>query len=101
MLHNPDWDKTKTNPLSLDAVIAWLEKQPADGKYVYSDCRDCLAAQYNASIGREYHYWPNWHIEGRQPYMPTFDRQLETIAYGTPKTFGAALDRAKKLKKTA
>ena len=54
MLYDKRWDaKTKTDPLSLDSLIAWLEKQPADAKYCYSDTGACLLAQYFAAIGFE------------------------------------------------
>ena len=35
MLYDPKWEKpeVKADPFSLDALIAWLEKQPANGTY--------------------------------------------------------------------
>lgn len=86
--------ETKADPLSLDSLIAWLEKQRAGAVYCYEDHGQCLAAQYNRSIDRDYSAplcgWP-----------PTaeddFDYRLEWIALQKPRTFGAALERARKL----
>lgn len=95
MLYNPNW--TKADPLTLEALIAWLETKLADGTYCYMDTGRCLAAQYNASIGRQYNLG-NF-IAGLIATMSTtsaspFDWQLECIARRGPYTFGAALSRA-------
>lgn len=82
---------TKPNPLSLQALIAWLESKPAGDSYTYSAACSCLAAQYNASIGREYLYNPTWFVFG----WSKFDSKLERIAAKAPHTFGAALERAR------
>jgi hypothetical protein len=108
MLFNLKWNKTAetaekpqiNNPLSLDAVIAWLEKQPANQRYDYCDPENCMAAQYNQSIGRKYlAYRPI--IAARRGYS-NFDTMLEEIAQGSEgdtrkQNFGSALKRARKL----
>lgn len=86
MLYDPKWE-VKANPCTLDALITWLEKQPADQWYCYQLRGRCLAAQYNKHIGRRY----------RVPIASprgNFSQQLEYIAVGEPHTFGAALERA-------
>lgn len=50
MLYNPDWKKP-AEVLSLESLIAWLEKQPADGTYDFMCCGECLLAQYFTSCG--------------------------------------------------
>lgn len=87
MLYNPNW--TKADPLTLDALIAWLETKPATRRYCYSDRGHCLAAQYNASIGRKYR------VTSLFRPVDNFDFKLEYIAVQVPSTFGAALARAR------
>lgn len=90
MLFDPKWERqTKVDPLSLDAVISWLEQQPSDKIYCYMDLGKCLAAQYNASIGREYI------VASAGCGRTLFDEELERIAVSEPQTFGAALARAR------
>lgn len=102
MLHNPQWDQ-KTDPLTLDAVIAWLEKQPANDKYEYCNSMTCLAAQYNASIGRSYDppgipLWAWERLYAGKTAGVDFDRVLEFIAAHADRTFGDALRIAKWLR---
>jgi hypothetical protein len=78
----------KVDPLSLPALIAWLERQPAQNHYDYGCVGHCLAAQYNQFIGRKYTV--------KSIYDPeSFDVALERIVVSVPFTFGAALDRAR------
>lgn len=97
MLYNPEW--TKPDPLSLPALIAWLEKQPAGAIYCYEDTGHCLAAQYCQHIGVEYHVINlDWY--GACNRTDEFIYQLEDISCPSPgerTTFGAALARAKAL----
>ena len=92
MLYDPKWEqKTKADPLSLASLIAWLERHPADETYCYMDSGECLAAQYNQSIGRVYQT-PN---PIRTYFGRSFDAHLERIALEYPRNFGAALERAR------
>ncbi len=82
---------------SITGLITWLEKQPTKKRYNYADPCTCMAAQYNASIGREYSF------DGANPYG-TLDQQLEWIARPlNPQsiigTFGVALRRARTFQK--
>ncbi len=95
MLYDPKWEvKTKPAVFSLESLIAWLEIMPADRPYNYFDTDACMAAQYCASQGREYMppnpflFWKYWSQD--------FRYNMESIAVGQPRTFGAALDRARK-----
>lgn len=83
--------QTKADPLTLDSLIAWLEKQPADKVYDFWHCRECLLYQYLRDAGlprSDYgvvHALGGTDIGGR-------------IAHQLPWTFGAALDRARALR---
>ena len=74
--------------LTLRGLIAWLETQPPDKSYEYSDCNGgCLVGQYAASQGRD------WYRDG-----VVVDRAfglLNYIACDANHTFGGALQRAK------
>lgn len=55
MLYDPNWQKTevKADPFSLESLIAWLEKQPANGAYDYTECNACMLHRYFTSMGFE------------------------------------------------
>jgi hypothetical protein len=81
------------NPLSLTTLIAWLQtKNPAEF-YAFSDlCGKCLFSQYLTSMG--------FNPEPTSEY--TFDTWALHLYFGEvasmkPFTFGAALERAKRL----
>ena len=90
MLYDPKWEiEVKADPLSLEGLIAWLEKQPADMTYDWHDCKGaCLVGIYFASIG---HPW------SAVSYVRFTNYDTRTHVAGTePFTFGAALARARK-----
>lgn len=90
MLYDKRWDKTETKPdvFSLEGLIAWLEKQPADEAYNYSDLRgECVICQYLTAHGEPYGL-------GYGHFLTPLLRI--DIAAGRTQTFGAALDRARK-----
>lgn len=100
MLYDPKWEvKTKADPFTLEALIAWLEKQPRRKEYCYTDHGRCLIGQYLSYIG-----YDKVHVfsddlflhgdrEARNPLPSIFNK----IALASPRTFGAALDRARKV----
>ena len=101
MLFDPKWE-VKADPFSLESLIAWLEKMPADGTYNYISNGNCLLAQYLRSSGHRrvsvdgYSYY----IEGtKQRISPTFrDIAMPEISWCFWRsTYGAALERARKL----
>jgi hypothetical protein len=118
MLYDPKWE-VKTDPFTLDSLIAWLEKQPADGTYCYDSNGCCILAQYftamgfkNVAIGSVKFY------HGLLPRAPLpraneeFPVEFNDIAQSATRTFpfkkwgmnrhtfGAALARARHLAAT-
>lgn len=98
MLYDPKWEKkTKADPFTLWAFIAWLEKQPADQKYDYLDCFGaCLYAQYMQSVG------VSWEDAGASSLYRNGDKHkafremaIYPVAARAPWTYGAALERAR------
>lgn len=83
MLYNP----TPRKP-SLADLEQWLMRHDPAETYWYNNPKECLAAQYNESIGRIYELPPSG----------TFNRQLENIASQFPRTFGGALERTKAMR---
>jgi hypothetical protein len=93
MLYDPKWEQ-KADPLSLDSLIFWLEKQDASTQYDYTRSRTCLLTQWS---GREFY---SYEVER------LFGGNGRYIAQGQPRddgeadadlrwTFGAALERAR------
>jgi hypothetical protein len=102
MLYDPKWEsETKADPLKVDTLIAWLEKQPADEAYCYQDHGRCLFGQYftamgfkNVSVGGiTFSYGDSEKWEHRMD-LP---QGWSGIASRQPRTFGAALERAQRL----
>ena len=92
MLYNPQWENQNRKPC-LDDLIAWLERQDPAQTYNYGNSTMCLAAQYNDSLCRIYEIpFPFFQAFGN------FDKQLEKIALHGWSTFGAALQRAKRMR---
>jgi hypothetical protein len=97
MLWNKDWEKThiKADPFSLESLIAWVEKQPADTSYNWDSCEDCLVGQYvRAVTGSDS---PSGEVIYRELF-PDLDTYFAVCAEA-PWTFGAALDRARRIAK--
>lgn len=114
MLYDKRWEKTeiKADPFSLDSLIVWLEKQPSSQIYCYFSNGECLLSQYFTHAGFENvcmftHGF--WHGPDKIPGHVGMDeaiamgrltgipRDFDHIAgWGKP-TFGAALQRARKI----
>src|ERR1700722_4770548 len=96
MLYDSKW-----NPISLANLISWLEAQPPDVEYCFKSNGECLIAQYvkslgfaNVSVGgSDCHY--NW--RSGSPVELTPPPSFCDISQGHPRTFRAALDRARRL----
>lgn len=89
--------ETKADPFTLESLIAWLEKQPADGSYDYGDSGRCLAAQYLLPTGLDRSRF----IGRAGPDLEEIIPGLWGIASGFftaphDRTFGDALKRARK-----
>lgn len=93
MLFDPKWEvQTKPDVFSLESLIAWLEKQPADRQYDYCLPGTCLVAQYLSANG----------VEDSTLSSEDLDRlgwhDIAQDEDGLPQdwTFGGALCRARK-----
>ena len=85
------------DPNKLESLIAWLEQQPAHGKYDFIDPHNCLLCQYYRAGGIKVRSVnPRFYtIEtGESTDLP---KHFNEIANGgrEPETFGAALKRAR------
>jgi hypothetical protein len=92
MLYDPKWEvETKTDPLSLKAFVAWLEKQPPDTEYNYwCTTGECLLDTYISQVTGKPSRPSELHHEvcgGKSNYYE--------IAMPRPWTYGAALARAR------
>ncbi len=110
MLYNESTGKPRTDILSLDSLIAWLETKPADETYDYTRSKKCVLQQYFTAMGLEgvavipYRYSVNRYLINETTH--DLPEGWEKIALGpaimykvTPWTFGKALKRAKDLQK--
>lgn len=103
MLYDPKWEKpveTQIDPFLLGSLIAWLEQQPAQKTYRYTDPRNCLLCQYFTAHGfSEVHVTMNnmRHSLGEIEFPRTFSWDVSN-AYPQDSTFGAALERARALR---
>lgn len=95
--------QTKADPFTLESLIAWLEKQPANMTYEYMNCAGmCLLGQYMTSIGVD---WFDGPIEGKScsPYSNFVVKfksrgiEIQNVASSAPYTIGGALKRARHL----
>ena len=89
MLFNPEWEaKTRPDPLTLESLIAWLEKQPTDKEYNYGEIGGaCLIGQHLTAHGVDWREYGSFETA-----------TIRMCVAGTGrKTFGAALARAKAL----
>lgn len=108
------------HPLSLEAFTDWLATMPADGTYTYTAPTECLNAQYLRHVGfvNFFSVGPNTWSERIVPPAKWWERlfgfspighlvshplpdALNSVAIGRPRTFGAALSRARELQRTA
>lgn len=102
MLYDPKWEvEQKADPLSLEALISWLEKQPATEQYDYICAGACLLHRYAKSIGMNKREATNFAGETCiNEYFRKSDSVLgkfNSIAIQQPHTFGHALERARAL----
>jgi hypothetical protein len=85
----------KPDVFSLESLIAWLEKQPAETNYGWGRMGDCLLHQYLIAHGqdwrKDYHKLRVTICDGPRNGAKVF------IALHEPHTFGAALARARKV----
>jgi len=93
MLYDPNWQKPKVaDVFSLESLIAWLETKDPAAHYDFNNCEGaCLLDQYADAMGL-----PD--VFGRYSRLnEAFDYSSgHRIAVERPRTFGAALARARK-----
>ncbi len=92
MLYNKRWDKT--DPLTLDGLIKWLKMQHPKGGYNFHSAGTCLLDQYIKYATGKSGYSGHLHFK-----ICGGDDQYMKIAGEKPWTFGAALKRAKAVRK--
>lgn len=98
MLYDKRWDKPdiKADPFSLESLIAWLEKQPAEGEYNYYDNCGCMLHQYFSAVNLPGLDWiSGWDIVLKDGSQIRFPRGFWEAATHSPSTFGGALTRAR------
>jgi hypothetical protein len=96
MLYDPKGEvEVKADPLTLESLIAWLEKMPPDDTYDYW-CTNgsCLYGQYTHAHGIPWS--ESGHFENRGERAVFCDFVYCEVACEVPYTFGAALGRARK-----
>lgn len=117
MLYDPKWERSRTADVnSIHSLIGWLEQQPSNKHYNYFRCGNCVLQQYYTAKGCENVRVDSETVtyDGEQKYLPAL---FDDIAAGKPTiwglvtgllhlpnhrwTFGAALERARKLRKFA
>lgn len=84
--------RTKADPFTLESLIAWLEKQPANGCYYVFPTEECLLGQFAKAMGCDDAASKSWEL-GNQSHFAR-------VAFEFPEdaqTFGSALARAKAL----
>jgi hypothetical protein len=96
-----DHGVTSTKPielLGLSDLVAWLETQDKNTRYTYTDNKDCLLARFYRAHGAE-DVWvgsltllPDGLSSRRELVIP---HDVGLVASDKPRTFGAALKRAK------
>ena len=97
MLYNPNWKKVakSTDIESVESLIAWLEEQNPNEKYSYINPRGCLLAQYFTAMGMVGVSVSHFYYGGLGFHRKELPQHLHDIAFASPHTFGAALERAK------
>ena len=99
MLYDPKWEvETKPDVFSLENLVAWAEKQPAEKEYDFC-CTQCYLGQYFEAHGYQVAMLGTDNVtfvdrgKARRVDLPP---HFNAIAQDEPRTFGAALSRARK-----
>ena len=92
--------EVKIDPFTIQSLIAWLEKQPADSPYVYDSPQYCLLYQYFKAAGVDFKSIGPGYIrysgEHTEPLPPAFEyTALGRDGEKEHCTFGKALARAR------
>ncbi|HZR75677.1 hypothetical protein [Bradyrhizobium sp.] len=99
MLYDKRWEKpeVKDDPLTIESLIAWLERQPADDFYEYDEPCACMLHQYFTAMGFENVAVGPWDFDHAGATGVMLSDAFHDIASASPGlcTFGAALERAR------
>jgi hypothetical protein len=96
MLHNKSTG-LKPDVMSTETLVDWLETKPANETYSYFEHRSCLVAQYLTDKGYDNVFaYSMGHFDHGGATDARFPMVFDDIAAAEPRTFGAALKRAKK-----
>lgn len=96
MPFDPTPIETKHDVFSLEGLIAWLEKQPADVSYVWSDTSDCNGGCLIHRYLRDNDADPTWDYGKFAECLGERTMDIK-VAMPQPWTYGAALARARAL----
>jgi hypothetical protein len=101
MLYDPKWEApahTRNDPLKIGTLIEWLQNRNPQEPYCFLDSGHCLFAQYFSAHGFTNIDMGGWTIHHGMPRQKTpLPEYWDDIACNFPRTFGAALQRARKL----
>lgn len=106
MLYDKRWEKKVAGDegispeiFSLDGLIAWLEKQPADEIYCYTSPDGCLLAKYFSACGLVNPLVSRNRVCTEYKFSTdrSFPEDMWRLAKDGKHTFGAALSRARKI----
>lgn len=91
---------TETDVFSLEGLIQWLEMQPPETEYDFFDIWDCLLYRYARARGVKVHSAgsDNVAIDSLAEGYPRIKICPKGIAGDYPWTYGAALERARRLR---
>lgn len=100
MLYDKRWEGKEVKIyklLSLEGLISWLEKQPANEKYEWTNCSKCVFGQYLAEFGLTNQASQVDVLSGGAIHSPQDYADYQFIGYKGQHTFGAALERARRV----
>ncbi len=90
MLYDPTWEqKTKARPFSFASFVHWLEAKHPEDRYYTHPVVGCLLGQFAQAMGAS--------DPEKESYALGRKRKFSAVAFDTPCTFGAALERARSL----
>lgn len=92
--------RVKPEVFSLAGLITWLETQPPKKTYCYMDSGACLLHQYFTAMGVPVAGVGGHHWRDRGGNLHPFEdgtADFNSVSVLEPRTFGAALKRARKL----
>lgn len=92
--------QTADDPFKLETLIAWAEKQPADKRYDYW-CNRCYFGQYFEAHGHQVRMVGTASVTFNDGETRHFPAGFFDVAFEAPHTFGAALERARKLSQSS